>query len=104
VSYPAQKDHPLFRLPVFCSLEFVVIFSSFLCLLIVVSSSLLFSSQSYVGLMRVKLAMLSNVGDTSLDASLPKMKAVVRNVFGKIPSTLNLAEWIQILGGKQDTK
>jgi hypothetical protein len=72
VRFPSRKDHPLFRLPLFCSPEFVVSSCCFLCLLIVVSSSLLNFSQSYVVIMQVKLAMLMNVVDTSLEANLPE--------------------------------
>ena len=74
--YPARKAHPLFRLPVFCSPEFLVsLFLSPRLLLIVVSNLFfLFFTQSFVEVMRTRLEMLSGVVDTSLEASLPEIQ------------------------------
>jgi hypothetical protein len=86
LKFPARKQHPLFKLPVFRCPEFHV--SAFVCCLfrlIVVSNSLLFRlSQSYVESMKEMLATVEEDVDRSLEAIAPDIQRQFNELHGEV--------------------
>ncbi len=74
LQYPSRKEHPVFRMPVFVSPEFLV---SPFCFLSTVVFIFIFNSlfsQTFVEAMRSHLELVSDAVDTSLEASLPEIQ------------------------------
>ncbi len=85
---PSRKSHTFFKLPIFQSAAFLV---SCLCLVVlfatVTNTTSLLLLQSYVELMRSKLATFENGREMSLESCMPEVQRQINQLHGEVKNS-----------------